>query len=304
MGDGGNHSEMEDPWKRAQEGPFSVSAVGRGGGPAGVGTPPGSYGASPESRRGPDAGPGPSRHPGYQGRPARALTGKAVGVLAVVAGTGLVVGAVVLVLYFYAKSSTQAASSGISLAERTRAEVTLGDAATAEKGFFAEKGYFTDDLEALRAAQPNMAWEAGSDPQVAGRVYVEVCDFRGSSVLLQLKSEQGNVFAMWLDGAGGGTYYAVGPVGCPRIGGNGLPEGSWKTTSSDGWSAGSEGEPQGGGSEELPPPVSAPRVPSVPNPYGISSPASGGGGSSPEPYGGGGSYGRGSGGGGSSGGGY
>ncbi len=304
MAEGRDETTTEDAWKKAQEGPFLVSAVARAEGPPASGGPPGAPAAVPGGS--PPGGPlpGSGTQPLYAARPQRAPLGKVVGILAVVVGLGLLVGAIVLAIYFYAKSSTQAASAGISLAERTAAEVTLGEASRVQRTHFAEKGFFTDDAEALRTASPNVVWETGSDPQVAGSVYVQICDSRGSSVLLQLKSERDNVFAVWLDGMRGGTYYSVGPVACPRIGGNGLPEGTWKTTSAEGWSTESEGETRGGGSEELPPPGSVPRVPSVPNPYGTSSPASGGGGSSPEPYGGGGTYGGGSGAGGSSGGGY
>lgn len=177
----------------------------------------------------------------------------------------LAVGGIVLAVYLYARSATQAVTTGVTVAERAQVELTLNAAQRGETMYFSETDRFTDDLETLKSRLPNLAWERGSDPEQVGAVYVQVCDPGSTSLLLQMKSDRGNVFAVWMDGPRNLAYYALGPVTCPALGGSDVPGLPWRASKDEGW----------GGSAplEIPPPEGGPRrPPKIPTPYGDSGP--------------------------------
>lgn len=262
-----------DPWKQAQEGPFTVSAA-RPTPQQISGTAAGSTAQAPARQPVSPLPPGahaPGTLPSGRGGAVRT-----VGVIVAIGLLVVVVGAIVAAVYLYMKSASRAVSTGVSVAERTRAEVTLVDAMRTEMIVYAETNGFTDDQAMLKSRLPNLAWERGSDPERVGAVYVEVCDSAATSVLLQTRTDRGNVFAIWIDGPRSTTYYALGPVSCPLPGDDGSLGAPWSGSKDEAWGGTVPGG-EGAGPIELPPPAGGPRAPTVPSPYG---------GSSPTPYGG------------------
>ncbi len=267
-----------DPWKRAQEGAFSISA-------SGPTTPQAPSLQTPLSPPGRVARP-TYEEPSITKPPSRRVKiSRPIGVVAAGVLLAIFVGGIVLAIYLYVRSAGKAAVEGVSLAERIQAETTLNEATRAETAYYSVHGKYTDDIDALRREVPGIAWDKGSEPRSVGAVSVELCDSAASTLLLQTKSERGNVFALWIEGRSQSRFYALGPVSCPRLDAGGFPRSPWSRDKDAGWSptGGSEGAPEPG---DLPP-VGAPRPPAIPSPYGGSSPtpysnpARGGGGSTP-----------------------
>jgi hypothetical protein len=261
-----------DPWKRAQEGPFAISATGSSKPPP----------VAPQS----PAQPPPASGPKPGGRFGSTAAALLLAVLLV-----LVVGGIVAAVYFYVRSAGRAATTGLSVAERAQVEVTLNDASKTELAYLSENNYFTDDVDVLKSRLPNLAWEQGSNPQRTGVVYVEVCDSNGTSVLLQLKTGRGNVFAMWLSADSSVPYYFAGSsVSCPIVDDRGVPQSPWTPVQEDAWGGTAVGGAEGPAPVEVPPPAGGPRPPTIPSPYGgtTSTPYGGSGGGSGskgyEPY--------------------
>lgn len=273
--------QNSDPWKRAQEGPFTVGAAKPGLVQQPSGGPPGAYAQTPAS-------PPPQKR-------ARRITGATPVVVA--AGFVIVVLAgIVMAVYFYVRSAGRAVTTGVGIAERAQAEITLDNAYRAELGLFATTGRFTDDVGILKSQMPNVSWEKGLNPRRSGAVYLQVCDANAATLLLQTKTEPGTVFAMWASGAGDHTYFALGPISCPSLDDGGAPPTPWASTKDEGWRSSVPGEEGGTEPIGIPPPAGGPRAPNIPNPYGSSaqtpyeeprSTPGGGGGSNP--YGGSGS---------------
>ncbi len=278
--DKGNPS---DPWKQAQEGPFSVSAARPASQAHEAPQWPSYQGAAQGHYR---SAPGGQAHPGGQmpaaaaaapwatpQPPSRKKSWLAV-VLAVIVLLA-VVGAGFLAFYVFFKRAARTAVSGISLAERVQAFTTLHQALNTETVLFRQNGRFTEDTDTLKQSISNLRWEKGSDPKDVGAVYVRVCDSSGSSVLLQMKSERGNVFAAWV-GAETPYYYALGPISCPSVDSRGEPPAPWTDDAEQAW-----GSLEGSGEEvpgpEILPPAGGPRPPSIPTPYSGSPQAPAGG---------------------------
>ena len=249
-------TQETDPWKRAQEGPFMLSAAKAGAERQATQTRHGDYGREALV-------PAGEKKPERRRRITAAIAAAMLGLA--------VLGGIVLAVYLYVRSAGRTAVVGVNIAERTQAEIALDNALKTEIAHYMDTGGFTDDKSLLRSRMPSVLWEQGSNPQRRGAVYVQVCDTKAAkaaSVLLQIKTERGTVFSLWSYGPSNMSYFSLGPTSCPVLNEKGVPPSPWTTSKSEGWG---NSVPEGGaGSEpiEIPPPAGAPKPPSIRSPYG------------------------------------